>query len=311
MKFLEDVKAWLRKELGHSWVVLVGFLALSGLIGVFSSVRALIELFSLVLMAVYRVTDPWLEPVLESWGNDNKDHVSSNLILYALASLVLTGVFVVIRRRRMLKEFEEDERIESAQRKAEELDRAAGNGAVSGGLLGTLAGAALGLVFVPAFFPLVALGAAAGGLSGASNVHDETLIAQASRPDLDAATRQRLQAKATRNSSRVLLSTLGKSLVICLAIGLMTYHRSPAWNLAREMELRADLVIAQATCKLEPHDTLALRLAPTDREIDGQKPNLCDDLLEPRADEVKAQVEARELGAVKLSPFPQSTGAGQ
>ena len=41
----------------------------------------------------------------------------------------------------------------------------------------------------------------------------------------------------------------------------------------------------------------------------GQE-NLCDDLLEPRADEVKAQVEARELGAVKLSPFPQSTGAG-
>ena len=301
MERLETAKVWLKKELGHSWPVLVGFLALSGFIGAFSSLRALIELFGLMLMGVYRLTDPWLEPFLASRGLDNRNHVESNLIIYAVASVILTGTFVLMRRRRMLKEFEARARSESAQRKVEELGRAAGSGAISGGLLGSLAGALLGLAFPPAFIPLVALGVAGGGLSGASNVHDETLVAQANRPDLDAVERKRLEAKATRLSGKVLLSTLGKSLVICLAIGLMTYYRSPGWNLAREMELRTEWAIAWAACKLEPDDTHFLELAPIQPKDEPQR-NLCDDLLEVRKAEADAQIVARRAGSGQVSP---------
>lgn len=244
MNRIGSARAWLRNELGHSWLVLVGFLALSGLLGIFSSIRAVIELFSLMLMGVYRLTDPWLEPWLEGQGIDNRNHVASNLILYVLLSLILTGIFVWMRHRRIVAGFEQDDRAAAARRKTEALDEAAAGGAVGGGVLGGLAGAALGLLFAPVALPLLAVGVAAGGLSGAAAQHDETLMSQANQPDIAPEQRRVHQREATRISARVLASTLTKAMLICLAIGLMTYQRSPGWNMAREMELRTEWGLA-------------------------------------------------------------------
>ncbi len=297
MERIKSARAWLRKELGHSWLVFVGFLALSGLIGIFSSIRAVIELFSLLLMAVYRLTDPWLEPWLGSLGVDNRHHLASNLILYALLSLILTGVFVWMRHRRIVAGFEQDDRAAAARRKAEALGDAAAGGAVGGGVLGGLAGAALGLLFAPVALPLLAVGVAAGGLSGAAAHHDETLMLQANQPDITAEQRRTHQRRATRISARVLASTLSKAMLICLAIGLMTYQRSPGWNFAREMELRTEWGLAWAACKLQPEDTLVLEMAPVNRADGGRQRNLCADGLAMRRAEALAQIRAREEGS--------------
>jgi hypothetical protein len=296
MDRIGSARAWLRKEMGHSWLVLVGFLALSGLIGVFSSIRAIIELFSLMLMGVYRLTDPWLEPWLEGQGIDNRHHVASNLILYGVLSLILTGVFVWMRHRRIVAGFEQDDRAAAARRKAQALDEAAAGGAVGGGLLGGLAGAALGLVFAPVALPLLAVGVAAGGLSGAAAQHDETLMSNANQPDITPEQRRIHQRKATRVSARVLASTLTKAMLICLAIGLMTYQRSPGWNLAREMELRTEWGLAWVACKLQPEDTFVLEMAPVDRSVGGRQRNLCMDGLATRRADALAQIKARDEG---------------
>jgi hypothetical protein len=101
-----NLRAWLQYQLGPSWHVLIWFLGLSGVIGFFANLRAIIELFALVLMGIYLVTDPLFDRVLSKFGEDNQDHVVSNILIYVLASLILTLVFTVMKRRSILRQLE-------------------------------------------------------------------------------------------------------------------------------------------------------------------------------------------------------------
>lgn len=285
---------YLRAQLGHAWTVAVWFLVLSGLIGAFSSIRGLIEIFSVALMGVYRLTDPVLEPIVEPWlamiGRDNGNHLGSNILLYVALSLLLTLVFALLRGRAQRAKLQSEEEGRKARSDAEARDGAVAGGVVGGGLAGLIAGGALGLLFLPALPALLVAGGLAGGAAGASAANDDALIAQARQPGLDPATQKKVNDQATRLTLGVFGRSLLKAAPVCIAIALLTFQRSPLWNLAREMELHTEWRVGAAACALRPADTLVIQPVATGR---SQPADFCRDVLRQRRDEAEKQTDRR------------------
>jgi len=305
-----NLRAWLQYQLGPSWHVLIWFLGLSGVIGFFANLRAIIELFALVLMGIYLVTDPLFDRVLSKFGEDNQDHVVSNILIYVLASLILTLVFTVMKRRSILRQLEAAEaekawRAEQARSQRNSEAESEGSAAVGGAFLGGLLGLGLGLIFLPVLPAVAGLGALIGGLAGAGAEDEERAVEAAldSRSATYSPTdRRALERNATRQGITVFLSTMLKAALICGLIGVLTYNRSEGWNRAMEMELRTELAIAKVACTLQPEDTYVLQLEPIevskDKSIEAPKdpyqPNFCREELELRRAELKLHRERRE-----------------
>lgn len=298
---IDEGKVWLRSQMGPSWFAFIGFLALSGLIGFFANLRALIELFTLLLMVVYQVTDPILSGPLAAAGIDNKNHLASNLILYIAASLGLTLAFAVMRRARnlrLLRAMEAARALRRAQDQAERTidDEEDGSSALGGAIAGGLLGVGLGLLFGPIIAPVALLGAAIGGLAGAASDDDERTVGRAvvqvATPTLEE--QRQTRRTATRMSVRVFLSTLLKAALICGLIALLTYERSRGWNAAMEMELRTELAMAKVACELQPKGTYVVQLEPIDAPETQCQRNYCVDELRARRTELKKHQERRE-----------------
>lgn len=289
-----DPRHYLRTQLGYAWTAAVWFLVISGLIGAFSSIRGLIEVFSVTLMGVYSATDPVLEPIVEPWlakvGRDNGNHLGSNILLYVVLSLLLTLVFAVLRGRAQRAQLQGVAQVRKARSDAEARDGAVAGGAVGGGLAGLIAGGALGLLFLPALPALLVAGGLAGGAAGASAADDAALIAQARQPGLDPATQKKVNDEATRLTLGVFGSSLLKAAPVCIAIALLTFLRSPVWNLAREIELHTEWGVGAAACALRPADTLVIQPVATGQ---SQPADFCRDVLRQRRNEAEKQTDRR------------------
>jgi hypothetical protein len=299
-------KAWLQDQLGPSWHVLIWFLALSGVIGFFANLRAIIELFALVLMGVYRVTDPLFDRLLSKVGVDNQDHLASNFLIYVLASLILTLVFTVMKRRSILRKLEADEAYKAwraaqarSQRNSEAESEA--STAVGGALVGGLLGLGLGLIFLPVLPAVAGLGALIGGLAGAGADDEGRAVGAAldNRSETYSPTdRRALERNATRQGIEVFLRTMLKAALICGLIGVLTYKRSDGWNTAMELELRTELAMAKVACTLQPQDTYVLQIEPIDAPNNRRQPNFCADELPLRRAELQRHQERREAAEV-------------